>query len=183
MDKLTTIVLLLVSIFFSTSQQQTETTQEIINIEKPKIMNGFTINDKDYTIHFSIEKTKDQKPTLVIAMELHNGAHYVSPFAKGDFSGKFYMDLGSNKDLVFKGDIIEIPQSIEEFEPNLFSNGLVNNVRVNTTYKQALQMKTQKDFEVFGRLRFTIEPRCTLEEIPFKISYKNGSMKITYPKC
>ena len=183
MNILTTRVVLLLSIFFSTSQQQTETTQETIKIEKPEIMNGFTINNHDYTLHFEIEKTNDQKHTLVIAIELHNDAHYISPFAKRDFSGKFYMDLGSYNDLDFESDIIETPRSVEEVDSHHFVNGTVNWVRVNTTYRQALQIKSQENFEVFGRVQFTIEPRCTFEEIPFAISYQDGVMKIKQPKC
>ena len=183
MNKLITLVLLLLSTSYSKSQKQPETAQETVKIEKPEIMNGFTINDKDYTIHFEIENTVNQKPSLVIAIELHNDSHYISPNAKRNFKGKFYMDLGSYSHLDFKGDIIETPLSIEEFDSHPFVNGTVNWVRVNTTYKQPLQVKSQEDFEVFGRLRFTIEPRCTLEEIPFAISYQDGVMKIKYPKC
>lgn len=183
MNKLTILVLLLLSISFSKSQQQTETHKEILKIEKPEIKNGFTINDKDYTLHFEIENADSQKPSLVIAIELHNGSHYISPYARRDFKGKFYMDLGSYTHLAFESDIIETPRSIEEFDSHPFTNGPVNWVRVNTTYKQPLQVKSQGDFEVFGRLRFTIEPRCSLEEIPFAISYQNGVFKFIDPKC
>lgn len=183
MNILTTFAVLLLSIAFSTSQQQSKTTQKTVIIEKPEIINGFTINDKDYTIHFEIENTDNQKPSLVIAIELHNNSHYISPNAKRDFKGKFYMDLGSYSHLGFEGDTVETPLSIEEFDSHPFVNGTVNWVRVNTTYKQPLQVKSQEDFEVFGRLRFTIEPRCTLEEIPFAISYQDGVMKIYFPKC
>jgi len=183
MNILKTFTVLLLSTFFSTSQQQTETTQETIKIENPEITNGFTINNQDYTLHFEIEKTNDQKHTLVVAIELHNDSHFISPFAKRDFKGKFYMDLGSYNALNFEGDIIESPRSVEEYDPHPFVNGNVNWVRVNTTYKQPLQLKSQDDFEVFGRVQFTIEPRCTLEEIPFAISYQDGVMKIKSPKC
>lgn len=183
MNKLTAIVLLLLSISFGKSQQESAITQEIIKIEKPEIENGFTIKDKDYTLHFEIENVDNQKPSLVIAIKLHNDSHYISPNAKRDFKGKFYMDLGSYSHLGFEDNIIETPLSIEEFDSHPFVNGTVNWVRVNTIYKQHLDVKTQEDFEVFGRLRFTIEPRCTLEEIPFAISYKAGVMKVKYPKC
>ncbi len=176
-----TLVVLLLSI--TTSQQQTETIQEIIKIEKPVSFKEFTINHEDYTLHFNLEKINDQKHNLVITMELHNDSHFISPNAKRDFKGKFYMDLGSYTHLGFKGDIIESPLSQEEFDSHPFVNGTVNWVRVNTIYKQPLQLKTKEDFEVFGRLQFTIEPRCTFEEIPFAISYQNGVMKFIDPKC
>ncbi len=162
---------------------QTGISREIVKIDNSEIIKGFTIKDKDYTLRFDIEKTKDQQPILVIAFELHNGAHYISPNAQRDFTGKFYMDLGSYTHLDFEGDIIETPRSIEEFDPHPFAGGLVNWVRVNTTYKQPLLVKSQDDYKVFGRLRFTIEPRCTLEEIPFAIFYQNGVMELISPKC
>lgn len=189
MNKLTSLTVVLLSFAFTTSQQQqTEITQEIVNIKKPETFKGFTINDKDYTLHFEIEKNnpdsyRDQKHTLVISIELHNDSHYISPFAKRDFKGKFYVDLGSYNDLDFEGDIIESPRSVEEYDSHPFVNGTVNWVRTNTTYKQPLQIKTQKEFVVFGRVQFTIEPRCTFEEIPFAISYQNGEMVFIEPKC
>ncbi|HIP47370.1 MAG TPA: hypothetical protein EYG92_00170 [Lutibacter sp.] len=179
MNKLKLILVVLIGFSFYSIQKQ----KEIQKIEKPNVENGFVINDEDYTIRFKLENTNSQNPILVIAMELKKGAHYISPFAKRDFKGKFYMDLGSYKDIDFEEEIVEIPKSIEEIDPHPFTNGTVNWVRVNTTYKQALNIKTKGDFEVFGRVRFTIEPRCTLEEIPFAIRIKDGVIKLYSPKC
>ena len=183
MNILTTFAILLLGISLGTGKQQTETDQVTANIKKPVTSNGFTVNDQDYTLHFDVEKVKGQKPTLVIAIDLHNGSHCISPFSKRYFKGKFYMDLGSYTDLDFDGDIIETPRSFEEFDYYPFVDGNVNWVRINTTYTQPLKILSKDDFEVFGRLRFTIEPRCTMEEIPFAITYKDGEMKIISPKC
>ncbi len=183
MNILTTLAFLLLSITFSTNQQHTRTILETVKIEKPETFKEFTVNDKDYTLHFKIENSDNQKPSLLIAIELHNNSHYISPNAKRDFKGKFYMDLGSYNDLDFEGDVIETPRSIEEYGSHLFTNGLVNWVYVNTTYKQPLQLKTKEKFVVFGRVQFTIEPRCTFEEIPFAISYQDGAMIFVDPKC
>ena len=184
MNKLTILGLLLLSITFSTSQQQTKTILlETVKIEKPESFKEFTVNDKDYTLHFKIENADKQNPILVIAIELYNESYYISPNARRDFKGKFYMDLGSYNDLDFEGDIIETPLSIEEFDSHPFTNGLVNWVHINTTYKQPLQLKTKEKFVVFGRVQFTIEPRCTFEEIPFAISYQDGVMIFIDPKC
>ncbi|GGK50315.1 MULTISPECIES: hypothetical protein [Flavobacteriaceae] len=87
------------------------------------------------------------------------------------------MDLGSYKDLNFNGTIIKTPLSVVE------KASQVNWVRENTTYKRPLKVKSKYDFEAFGRIRFTIEPRCTLEEIPLGIICKDGILKITSPKC
>ncbi len=183
MNKLATLVLVLLGISFGTSQEQTITSLEIVKIEKPEIIKGFTIEDEDYTLHFDIEKAKDNTYSLMVAIELHDGSHYISPFAERDFKGKLYIDLGSYTHLGFKDNIIETPRSTEEVDSHPFVNGTVNWVRVDTSYKLPLEIKSQEDFEVFGRLRFTIEPRCTLEEIPFAISYKEGLLKTFPPKC
>jgi len=183
MNKLITLIVLLISVSYGKNQEQPETAREIIKTEKPEIINGFSINDKDYTLHFEIENTDNQNPSLIIDVALHNDSHYISPNAKREFKGKFHIDLGNYTHLSFKGDILETPLSVESFDAHPFVNGTVNWVDVNTTYKQPLHVKSKENFEVFGRLRFTIEPRCTLEEIPFAISYQAGIMKITYPKC
>ncbi len=181
------IGLLIGSIFvnapFNNDKQPTKNTLKIRNLKNSEEDKGFTVKDKDYTLSFKIINVASKTPSLLITMELRNGAHYISPFAKGDFTGKFFMDLGRNSHLDFKNEIIESPRSIEVFDSHHLISGSVNWVRVYTTYRQLLQVKTQKDFEVLGKLRFTIEPRCTLEEIPFRIVYTNGKVKIVSPKC
>ena len=183
MNILTTFLVLLLSISPGTSQLRKETTQSIVIIDEPEIIKGFVIEDKEYTLHFNMEKAEDQNYTLVIDIELHNESYFISPNAKGDFSGKFYMDLGSYTHLAFEGDIIETPRSLAAIYLPPSVDGTEDRVHVNTTYKQPLELKSQEDFEVFGRIQFTIEPRCTFEEIPFALSFQNGVMKITSPKC
>ncbi len=78
------VVVVLISLTFYSIQKQTKT------VEKSIVNNGFIINDAYYTLHFNIENKTNQKPVLVIAMELKKEAHYISPFAKIDFKGKFF---------------------------------------------------------------------------------------------
>lgn len=179
------LIIFLIVLFFNCKSDKKQlaalSENEIHN--KPEVIKDFTtVNDKDYTLHFEIENTKNN-PVLVISIKLHNNSYFVSPYAKRNFKGKFYMDLGSYTHLDFEGDIIESPRSVEELDSHPFVNGNVNWVKVNTTYKQKLRVKLEEDFVVFGRVRFTIEPRCTLEETPFGISYKNGVMTLIEPKC
>ena len=140
-----------------------------------------TETDELYTLQIKIEKTENNKHNLIIAIELHNGSSFISPFEKKEFTGKFFMDLGSFDQLAFDGNIIETPRSVATFDP--YSKEPVIWVIENTTYKQPLNILSEGDFEVFGRVRFTIEPRCTLEEIPFAISYQDGVMTLKSPKC
>ena len=184
MNKLITSLLLLLSIACATDNQQTQKAPKIALNETPGLFIGPKYTEELYDLEFHIDKLKNNEFQLSIAIKLYNGGHYISPHAKRDFSGKFYMDLGSYTNLDFNGVIIENPRSVEITDPHPFTNGTVNWVHVNTTYKQALEIKSQEDFEVFGRVIFTIEPRCTLENIPFVISYKDGKMTVKKnPKC
>ncbi len=183
MNNFILVLLFLFGFNYVNNHQTKATNKNSVKIEEPKANEVINITDELYNLQIRIETTQNNKHNLVITMELHNGSHFISPNAKRDFKGKFNVDLGSYDDLTFNGNIIEIPRSVEEFDEHPFTNGLVNWVHVKTTYKQPLYIKSEDNFEVFGRVRFTIEPRCTLEEIPFAISYKNGVMKIIPPKC
>lgn len=185
MNKPITLLLLLLVLSFNCANDnhQTNTINEIDKIEVYKANDGFTINDTLYKLHFQIEETKENKNNLVVSIELYNNSYYISPTEKKEFKGKFTIDLGSYDKLTFNENIIETPRSVGKLSPNTYVEGSVNWVKENTTYKQPLKVLSQDDFEVFGRVIFTIEPRCTLEEIPFSISYHSGKMTIKYPKC
>ena len=186
MNKLILLLLAFISIACVTDNQQSITNKDISKFEQPKtiiLSEVINIDDELYNLQIKIGRTESSTYNLMVSMELKNDSYFVSPNSKRDFKGKFFIDLGSYSHLEFKGDIIETPRSVEEFDPHPFVNGYVNWVRINTTYKQSLQIKSLDDFKVFGRIRFTIEPRCSLEEIPFAISYENGIMKLYSPKC
>lgn len=179
MNSFITIVLLLLTA--SSSLQHSYNKMEINKIQETKKNETLTISEEGYTIQFKIEKTQNNQHNLLVAIELQKGFSYISPFEKKEFKGKFYMDLGSYKDIAFDGNIIETPRSVATLDP--FSNESVFWVKENTTYKQPLKILSEGDFEVFGRVIFTIEPKCSLEETPFAISYKNGVMTLIDPKC
>lgn len=184
MNKKITLAVVLLTISFSASPQQSQTELAIEKMETPETFDEVTVNHEDYTLQISLENTHSNNPILVIAMELKNNAHFISPLEEKEFKGKFHFDFGSYKDLGFKGEVSESPISETiVLYPNFNGGGDTKWVRENTIYKQALHLKTAKDFEVFGRIQFTIEPRCTFEEIPFAISYKDGKMVFIESKC
>ena len=184
MNKFKTLLFVLLGIIYNSYSQKPTQIAETIEIENPRIVNFPKPMEDPYMIKVEIETTENNTSYLVVSLELYNGSYFVSPNSKRDFKGKFYMDLGDYTNIGFVDNIIETPKSIEEVDLHPFVNGTVNWVRVNTTYKQALRLKSKDNFEVFGRIQFTIEPRCTLEEIPFAISYQNGVLKIiNNPKC
>ena len=150
------------------------------NIEKSEMI---TINHEYYDLSIKIEPFKNDY-NLIIEMNPKKGSHFISPKEQKSFSGKFYMDLGSYKNIAFVNCLLETPESKVEYgpTPENFSIG-VKSVYQKTTYTRILKTKTEKDFEVFGRIQFTIEPSCTFEQIPFAIKYKNGKMSLFSPKC
>jgi len=185
MNKLTTIAFVLLSITFSMSQQQSEKTIENSVTVQPETFEEVIVDKKEYTLKISIENTDNKNLVLVIEMVLKNDAHFVSPLEKKDYKGKFHFDFGSYKDLEFEGEVSESPRSVAKvLYPNYTSKreGTLW-ITENTIYKQALNLKTTNDFEVYGRVQFTIEPTCTFEETPFAISYKDGKFTFVDPKC
>ncbi|MGV6828104.1 MAG: hypothetical protein ACWA45_01755 [Flavobacteriales bacterium] len=142
---------------------------------------NFMVNHEDYTLYFGLEYNDQNKPVLTLDIELYNDSYIVSPNSKRDFKGKLKRDFGDTQNIDFDGKLIEIPLSKEI--NNIYEGGKVNLIKENTTYKQLLLLKTKKDFQVFGRFIFTIEPRCTLETVPFSIIQKDGKLAFTEPKC
>jgi hypothetical protein len=175
---------LLFLLFFSCAKenQSSNLSKRLAINNNIKAESELTITDNLYDLQFNIEKSEN-KNYLVISIQLKNDSFFVSPNAKQDFTGKFTLDLGSYKDINLNGKLIETPPSVEEYDPHPFVNGLVNWVHANTIYKQELNILNKDDFEVFGRVQFTIEPRCTLEQIPFSIVYKDGKLTLVEPKC
>ena len=103
-------------------------------------------------------------------------SHYVSPYAIRDFTGKFNASLTDNDYFTLEGELMETPRSVEEIDPHPFVGGTVNWVRVNTTYRQKINIKTQEDFDVIGLVQFTIEPRCTMEKVEYIIKSRAGNV-------
>ncbi|WP_397362754.1 hypothetical protein [Olleya sp. R77988] len=134
------------------------------------------IPNNPYQIKLNLNKLKNANYDLEIIMKLNDSAHFVSPNAKRDFSGKFSVFYEDNEVINKLGILKENPLSKEEIDDHPFVRGTVNWVNVNTTYTQQIQVKTKENFQVLGHIQFTIEPRCTLEKIPFIIKNKNGDL-------
>lgn len=153
----------------------------------PSLMTYFSddllIKDELYTIILRVDKQNNETYQMDIQMHLKKGSYFVSPNSKRNFSGRFTLEIPQNDKLQPNGAIIETPLSVEEFDSHPFVNGPVNWVRETTNYKQSFDLLSKKDFEVNGYIQFTIEPRCTLEKVPFVISYINGELSIRMNGC
>jgi|GEM_PF-4777888 len=185
MSKIITIALVVLSINFSTGFQEP---LEQFPINPKTTMDSFkeyTINHDDYTLKLSLENTNSNLPILVIAMDLKNNARFISPLEEKELEGKFYFDFGSYVDMAMEGQLTETPTSVEKViqTKNESTKEKIKWVTGTTVYKQPLVIKTIHDFEVFGRIQFTVEPNNTFEEIPFAITLKDGEMVFMEPKC
>jgi len=185
MSKLITIAVVLFGINFSAGLQEPLEQYPINSKASPDTFKEYVVNHDDYTLKLSLENTNSNLPILVIEMNLKNNAHFISPLEEKEFTGKFYFDFGSYKNMAIKGQLTENPTSIGKvlYTNNDSTKEKIKWVTENTTYKQPLRFKTIHNFEVYGRIQFTIEPSCTFEEIPFVISYQDGEMVFVEPKC
>ena len=177
--------------FFMTFNADTPLRQEasalaktaVVQSEATYFSDDLVYNDDLYTVLLRVDKQKKGGYLMSIQMQLKKDSYYVSPNATGDFSGKFTI-VWENADFLNREQaLIETPLSVEEFDPHPFVNGPVNWVRVNTSYKQLLQVRTTKDFDVTGYLQFTIEPRCSLEKLPFRFTFVNGKLQVKNDGC
>ncbi len=150
------------------------------------VVNYVPINDsKDepYKLHLKIDALENNLYDLVVRVNLKKGCYYVSPNSKRDFTGVFKLILKESDQLQKTAQLTETPRSVEEYDPHPYVDGYVNWVRQTTTYNQQLKLKGEDNFKVSGMIQFTIEPRCSLEQIPFIISYENGKMTVEIDHC
>jgi len=185
MNRLLTFFFLLLTFGCTTENQPSNTINEAVynefKIDEFKVIEELKIIDKlePYNIKFQIGKAENiNEYNLFVNMELDSRSYFISPFSSDGFTGRFNISIEDNPHLAIDSAFTETPRSVEKFDPHPFINGLVNWVMVNTSYKYQLNLLSQDDFEVAGLVSFTIEPRCTFEEIEFNISHHSGELKI-----
>lgn len=131
-----------------------------------------------YTTIIRLDKQNDGEYALSIQMNLKKDAYFASPNEKKDFSEKFSIVLAESEKIKADPKITEQPLSKEEAD-----HGWVRWVRINTSYQQTLKVLSKENFEIKGMVQFTIEPRCTLEQIPFVLSYLDGKLIVRFEGC
>jgi hypothetical protein len=140
------------------------------------------IVNNPYELTLAVKKGKENSLDLIVNIKLREGAFFASPFSNEHLKGYFNISLGEEKNLSMTELLTENP--VSEIVIDEFSNNPTRWVTQNTTYIQNLKIETENDFEVLGKIRFVIEPKCTLEEIPFGISLEDGEIKVIQnPRC
>lgn len=154
------------------------TMQDSVYVGPTHFSDDLVREDSLYTAIIRIDKQSEKEHLLSIQMNLKKDGYFVSPTEPGSFTGKFTIVLTEPQHLQTNGSIIETPLSkVDENE------GFVKWVRQNTHYKQSLKVLSNENFEVYGYIQFTIEPRCTLEKIPFILSYVDGKLRVKMDGC
>ncbi|MBT8261577.1 MAG: hypothetical protein KJO05_02065 [Bacteroidia bacterium] len=157
--------------------------ERIVENEKDYTYYYDSISRDDYQIKLGVLELSNDEFELVISMKLFRESHYISPNAKRDFKGKFFVEFDDSEDLSFLADMEEIPLSVEEFDEDPFVDGYVNWVRKATRYVLKVKRNKTDDFGISGNLQFVIEPRCTLEKIPLIIVNQGGYLKFHVRGC
>ena len=129
-----------------------------------------------YELDFEIEKTEENVYKIVATIDFFDGAYVGSPLSDNGFTGLFTIDIAESEHVRLDDHIEESPRSIRMF--NEREGVPVNIVNVKTTYKQVLHLSTDTDFDCGGKITFTIEPKCTFEQIPFMIKSRAGKLTI-----
>ncbi|MEZ4757032.1 MAG: energy transducer TonB [Flavobacteriales bacterium] len=136
-----------------------------------------------YDLLFTLERSGDNTYTLVTTVKLHGGSFYASPNCTRDLKGKFHVEVEEQGHIRLADKIKELPLATEAVHHHPLVHGPADWVRVDTRYEQRLAVTTREDMEVEGLYRFTIEPRCTMEEIPFVIKQRSGVLTIERVGC
>ncbi|NHN24652.1 hypothetical protein FIA58_003095 [Flavobacterium jejuense] len=144
---------------------------------------GPNLASKPYELKLNTHQLSNGNYDLEIQMLLYNNAYYASSNTKKSLKGKFTFFMDDTNFFTLKSNLVETPLTIREPNSETADNGMTDWIRVNTHYKQQLEITTTEDFAVGGYIQFTIEPRCTLEKIPVIIKRKNGILKFEIDNC
>lgn len=129
-----------------------------------------------YALTLRMEGSPEDGYRLVAHMALDSGSYFVSPYSSDKYQGYFNVSITDNNNLFLDRNFEEKPRSLPS--PDRWEGGLSQFVFQNTSYAYRLKVLTPEDFTVRGMVRFVIEPKCTLEEIPFTITQKAGRLSV-----
>lgn len=135
-----------------------------------------------YLVNIEIEKDMAGDFYLVSTIDFVDSAYVASPFSSKNFTGKFKADFKENKHASLHETLTATPKPMPKFS-KYGTNEVDDWIREKTTFRQRIVLSKDVDFEIEGRLSFTIEPRCSFELVPFIIAYKNGRMTVKPGGC
>lgn len=169
------VVLLFIGVSCSADSQQSNNLKEL-----EKLSDSLNLDDP-YFLNLEVQESEGGEYKLVATLELDSGSYFASPYSKETHKGFFQIILKDNPFVQLDSNFVESPLSAAK--PDKWQGGLSHFVEENTSYTHKLAINSAEDFKITGFVQFVIEPKCTLEEIPFSISSVNGKLVIQkYPK-
>lgn len=137
--------------------------------------------DNPYRLNLQLRAMKDKRYELMATVELDSACYFVSPYSSDTYKGYFKLNLNENEWLHLDSNFVESPRSVAKLDR--WQGGMSHFVEETTSYSYSFTVNSKDDFKVLGLVQFVIEPKCTLEEIPFSITMKEGELSIQkYPK-
>ncbi len=147
----------------------------------PEIIKHNPCSPDPYRIDLQLTTTSQKHYQIQVAVDIDEGTWFASPYSAHRYKGYFRVDLPENEFVQLTGSFEETPPSTVHYDK--WDNQMGHIVTVDTKYTYDIATNSKEDFKILGVVRFVIEPKCTLEEVPFSISRESGKMSIQrYPK-
>jgi hypothetical protein len=129
-----------------------------------------------YSLELNVEKINTHEFKLVSIIKI-DSLSYMMPIANTTMSGIFKFSIVDTNQL--NTNYILVEHACPVVTNFVWSNAPQKVIKGYVEYDQKLSVISTTDFVSTGFIQFVIEPRCTLEKIPFTISYMKGEMKVS----
>lgn len=145
--------------------------------------NRGTEGEDPYSVDYTITEVDGETFELAVKITPDRGAYLLSAYADPSYSGKLSFTMDNTTSLHYGEKWVESPQVIPSLLPKS-NHAKAKMIMTPTTYTRTFKLLKNTDFDVSGALRFVIEPRCTLEEMSFRLSRKEGKLSVeSLPDC
>lgn len=128
-----------------------------------------------FEISFKVDNANQENPILSFSIDLDTGFYYVSPYSEG-FHQRLLFSLEKSGSLELKGELLESPRSIWEYDEFSKKEGLF--VRTSTTYSQELYIHSSNDFKIKGLIWLGLLPINQPYEVNFNLSYASEELQV-----
>lgn len=128
-----------------------------------------------YQVTFDISKVNDSIFTLHTKIEI-DSLSYMASVVNKSMSGIFKIKASLNPYLSVMGSPKE--KACPIVTNFVWSNSPQKVIVGKVEYQQTVKISSKEEFDVEGVVQFVIEPRCTLEKIPFRIMCRKGILSI-----
>jgi len=128
-----------------------------------------------YYISLSVEQLNDSMYSLHAKIKI-DSISYMMPIVNKTMTGIFKVNFLDHPAVNSNYNLIE--KACPVVMNYVWSNPSHKVIKGKVEYVQKFSIGTQTDFVSKGVIQFVIEPRCTLEQFSFTLSYKAGRMNV-----